>query len=239
MKKNFLLLIIIISCLTIIYNCDKGNPDPSEATGNVLIKSTPNGAAIIIDGTTTTRITPDTIKNLESGTHIIKLQLTNYRDTTVSVDIENKVTKTVNIKLVSLSSPRTGEWTGVYGSAKYGLSFRIGKDGNLTDFQLTTKASGCDGTSLIEVDFSGPLVITSNDSIIFSTPSSDGTDGSWARINLRGKFSSVSGAAGLFDIYSGRGFCGSVSRGVSWSAKKDCSLKPQQGASATRFCPER
>ncbi len=57
--------------------------------GNVFLSSTPAGAAIFVDAVNTTKVTPDTVKNLSSGDHTVKLTLAGYFDTTFTVTVPN------------------------------------------------------------------------------------------------------------------------------------------------------
>lgn len=51
--------------------------------GSIFITSDPVGAEIILDGITTSLVTPDTLSPLAPGEHSILLSLENYRDTTI------------------------------------------------------------------------------------------------------------------------------------------------------------
>lgn len=57
--------------------------------GNVFVTSTPSGAAIFLDNVNSGKVTPDTLKNITSGDHAIKLTLTNYFDSTFTVTVPN------------------------------------------------------------------------------------------------------------------------------------------------------
>lgn len=57
--------------------------------GNAFISSVPAGAAIFVDAVNTTKVTPDTVKNLSSGDHTVKLTLAGYFDTTFTVTVPN------------------------------------------------------------------------------------------------------------------------------------------------------
>ena len=53
-------------------------PTPSPEYGNLTVTSSPNGATIRIDGSSTGYLTPATIENIQVGTHTISLEKTGY-----------------------------------------------------------------------------------------------------------------------------------------------------------------
>jgi len=101
MNKLILLVIISLSVL-IITSCDNNDtvnpPDP----GSISLTSNPAGAQIWLDGTNTNLTTPDTLENVGEGSHNITLKLTDYTDTTFSVNVTaGEITVVSNIVLVS------------------------------------------------------------------------------------------------------------------------------------------
>jgi hypothetical protein len=135
------------------------------------------------------------------------------------------------------TSPYSGNWTGVYGSGKYGLSFIVDNDGYIHDFTLTSTASGCGGTSMIETILNGPDTVAADKTFTFKTPSAYGADGSGAFVTFNGKFLSDTSSSGDFTLNFWKGLCGGISRGIQWQARKSCWLKPTDGVSKNRFCP--
>ena len=102
MKRLIQFLLIPITFL-LITACDSSD-DPITPTpqGNIYITSNPAGATIWLDGTSTSRITPDTIKNIDEGVRTITLKLQDYNDTTFSVSVVGNQTSVVtNVVLVS------------------------------------------------------------------------------------------------------------------------------------------
>ena len=102
MKRLILFLLIPITFL-LITACDSSD-DPITPTpqGNIYITSNPAGATIWLDGTSTSRTTPDTIKNIDQGVRSITLRLQDYNDTTFSVSVVGNQTSVVtNVVLVS------------------------------------------------------------------------------------------------------------------------------------------
>ncbi len=85
----FLLNLILIS------NCEVPSPEDiyssGEKKGNIFVDSKPQGAHIYLDETDTKKTTPDTLKGIEPGTHLVSLKLEGYPThyDTVQV-VENK-----------------------------------------------------------------------------------------------------------------------------------------------------
>jgi PKD repeat protein len=67
--------------------------------GSAFIQSTPPGAKIYLDYTDTGFVTPKTLSNLVSGSHIIRCSLNGYDDTTQTVSISSGQTTSVMITL--------------------------------------------------------------------------------------------------------------------------------------------
>lgn len=102
MKKLILFLIIPFTAL-LITSCDSGNdPITPEQKGSIYITSNPAGATIWLDGASTSKTTPDTVKNVSEGNHTVTLKLQDYNDMTFSVNVKGGQTSVVtNIVLVS------------------------------------------------------------------------------------------------------------------------------------------
>ncbi len=73
---------------------------PVLTKGNVYIESNPNGAEIFLDGLTTAKVTPDTLKDLATGSHKITLKENNYIDTVINIIIQNNKTISASVKLI-------------------------------------------------------------------------------------------------------------------------------------------
>ena len=67
--------------------------------GKLYIQTNPSGANIFIDNSNTGKLTPDTVKNLEVGNYNVTLKLTDYNDTTFSVNIQKDFVTLKNINL--------------------------------------------------------------------------------------------------------------------------------------------
>jgi PEGA domain len=103
MKKIFLLFTILV--IVFLLNACNSNDNPTtpiNTKGNLFISSSPVGAQIWLDGVNTNQVTPDTVKDIEEGTHNFTLKLTDYDDTTFTVSITAEQTGIVGpIILVS------------------------------------------------------------------------------------------------------------------------------------------
>ncbi len=72
---------------------------PIQEKGNLFIQSNPGGAQIFLDDLFTGKLTPDTLKSIPTGQHVIKLKLEGYIDTSFTVMIEKDVTVTSRVDL--------------------------------------------------------------------------------------------------------------------------------------------
>ncbi len=102
MKKLILFLIIPFTAL-MITSCDTSNdPITPAQQGNIFVSSNPAGAQIWLDGTNTSKLTADTIKNVNEGVHSVTLKIQDYRDTTFSISVTGGQTSIVsNVTLVT------------------------------------------------------------------------------------------------------------------------------------------
>ncbi len=96
LKKVFLLifsLVFIISCV------DKYQLTEPTPTGKLIISSEPDGAKILLLGTDTKKVTPDSLTGLETGKYEITLQKQGFVDTTFSAEVFNGKKTSQNIVL--------------------------------------------------------------------------------------------------------------------------------------------
>ncbi|HPI37829.1 MAG TPA: PEGA domain-containing protein [Ignavibacteriaceae bacterium] len=101
MKKLLLIPALLLFGL-LITSCDEETTSPETSgtnKGSIFVSSTPTGAQIWVNGSNTGKITPDTVKNLDSGFVNITLKLTNYKDTTFSREILPNFTSSVFIQM--------------------------------------------------------------------------------------------------------------------------------------------
>jgi hypothetical protein len=80
-------------------------------TGSLQVDSTPGGAAVYLDGTSTGQTTSCTLADLDPGSHSIKLVLDGYLDYTQSVNVEKGKTATLSATLtphtITVSNPNS------------------------------------------------------------------------------------------------------------------------------------
>lgn len=129
--------------------------------GNVYITSTPSGARIYIDNIDQSVFTPNTISNLNVGTHSVKLTYPNYYDYTTSINIITNQTITLDATL----SPLPGSLH--ITSAPLGTRIYIGDidQGISTETTITNLSVGSHTVKLTHPnyqDFSTTVTIGSN-----------------------------------------------------------------------------
>ncbi len=96
------IFLIIITNLFVFSCIDEHVIEVNEnLNGSIYLTSEPNGAKILLLGTDTKKVTPDSIVNLESGLYEVTLQLENYKDTSFAVQVFKNQKTTKNIKLKS------------------------------------------------------------------------------------------------------------------------------------------
>lgn len=67
--------------------------------GHVFLSSTPSGAAIFLDNVQTFKTTPDSVKNIPVGNHMIRLTLAGYVDSMFTVAVVDMQTTVVSVNL--------------------------------------------------------------------------------------------------------------------------------------------
>ncbi|MBN2379034.1 PEGA domain-containing protein [candidate division WOR-3 bacterium] len=92
MKKLLLLAGVVVVILGFV-GC------PKIQTGEIVVNSTPTGAAISLDGEPTGKLTNSTLTEVEAGSHTIKLTLADYKDYDTTVTVTADETVTVNATL--------------------------------------------------------------------------------------------------------------------------------------------
>ncbi len=75
--------------------------------GSIFVNSSPTGATIILDGSYTGKVTPDSITGVSTGQHSVTLSLSGYRDTTITVTVQGGLQTTRQITLVATLSTTT------------------------------------------------------------------------------------------------------------------------------------
>jgi hypothetical protein len=102
--KRLILLLIIPFLGLLIASCNSNNNPvtPTNTKGNIYVTSNPAGAQIWIDGSNSSKTTPDTVKNIEEGVRNVTLKLQDYKDTTFAISVTAEQTSIVGpIVLVS------------------------------------------------------------------------------------------------------------------------------------------
>jgi len=154
MKK--LIFLLIISLMMLITSCDSDDPITQTQTGGIYLTSIPAGAAIWIDGSNTSKTTPDTVTGVDEGVRSVTLKLEDFRDTTFTISVTGGQTSVVtNIVLVSeinttLYGPvRIYETYGTSASDPSGLDLSSGMayavsspEATLVDIYFYSDASG-------------------------------------------------------------------------------------------------
>ena len=134
MKNLFFIAILAISTLVVV-SCDSTTDPitPSDPKGNLFVSSVPSGAQIWVNGVNTTKVTPDTIKNISTGVKNVTLKLQDYNDTTFAVSVSENQTAVVsnvqlvsNVMLQSFGPVRIWETTGTNASQPSGLDLSSG-----------------------------------------------------------------------------------------------------------------
>jgi hypothetical protein len=132
MKKIFILPIILVVGL-MFYSCDSTSTNPETSSkGSIYITSIPAGAQIWLGGTNQSKVTPDSITNLDAGSFQITLKLNGYKDTTFSVTVTagQKATKNVvltsSLQTKSFGTVRIWETTGTSAAQPSGLQLSTG-----------------------------------------------------------------------------------------------------------------
>ena len=90
--KPYIYIILVIGLFVISCADDTMTPPvPSSVSGSIIVESEPAGAQIILDNNNTNKVTHDTLKNVNMGSHTIILKLDGYLDDTLKVSISSDV----------------------------------------------------------------------------------------------------------------------------------------------------
>ena len=105
MKNSIILILFSIFSTLFINNCaDEIVVDGPNNQGKLVIVSDPPGAQIFFMGTNTEKVTPDSILGLESGNYEVTLKKEDCCDTTFNVKVYDKLTTSINAKLIEQKS---------------------------------------------------------------------------------------------------------------------------------------
>ena len=119
-------------------------PAVVSALGNISVTSTPSGAAIYLNGTTTGLVTPSTVENVVAGSNTILVRLSGYSDASQTVTVTDNAKSYASFTLSpTVSTPII---TGISPSSGYNnnLLSGVGISGNgfLTSATVTLSSSG-------------------------------------------------------------------------------------------------
>lgn len=133
MIKRYLYLLPLIALGLFISSCDDNTTDPNPTTtGGIYLTSAPAGAQIWVDGTNRSKVTPDSVTGLTTGSHTVILKLAGYKDTTFTMtvvantNVPKFVTLSSNLVTVTYGPIRLWETTGTTASQPSGLILKTG-----------------------------------------------------------------------------------------------------------------
>jgi thiol-disulfide isomerase/thioredoxin len=107
-RIDFTILLIVSLCLFIpwfIHGCSTKNLLRNEKVGSIFVQSDTAGADILLDNALTGKHTPDTLFNVKTGSHQVKVQMSGYLSSPASIIVEVKEDSLVSasFSLLSLS----------------------------------------------------------------------------------------------------------------------------------------
>jgi PEGA domain len=103
MKIKYVFLFPLLLFGLFLTSCtnNSNNPVTPNPVGSIFVSSTPASAQIWLDGTNTGKVTPDSVANINVGSHTVMLKLTNYLNDSVTVNVQEGLQTTLNRTLVS------------------------------------------------------------------------------------------------------------------------------------------
>jgi hypothetical protein len=91
-------------------------PAAVAAVGNISVSSTPTGATILLNGSSTGSTTTAVLENIPAGSHTILLQKSGYQDYSQTVTVTDDATSTVSASLTATTAaPTISSITPAYG----------------------------------------------------------------------------------------------------------------------------
>ena len=106
-KYVFIPILMLLGLFLASCTSTSNNPVTSSAVGSIFVSSTPASAQIWLDGANTGKFTPDSVTNVNVGSHTVMLKLTNYLNDSVTVNVQEGLQTTLNRTLVSDKSITT------------------------------------------------------------------------------------------------------------------------------------
>lgn len=140
-----------------IYGCSSrdgagGTTQPPVEPGSIFVTSSPAGAAIALDNAATGKVTPDTLKNVQAGTHTVRLTLTGYADTALGATVSQAQLTTLSVALTALAqwtaqnSGTTATLHAVWGTSASDV-FVVGNTGTILHYNGTAWSAMSSGTT--------------------------------------------------------------------------------------------
>jgi hypothetical protein len=169
MNKHYIFVPLLVIFGLLLASCKSksndinNNPIAPNAVGNIYISSVPVSAQIWLDGTNTGKFTPDSVANINAGTHTVILKLTDYLNDTVSVNVQDGSHITINKTLLSDKSVTSYGpitiWAATFDSTAFprGIILKTGRSSLL--------ASGGNDSVDIYYSSNGLVITTSSSSI--------------------------------------------------------------------------
>jgi peroxiredoxin len=105
-KNNFNKNLLLLTCFFLILifpKCSTKMSTPPQQFGSILVESSISGAKIILDNSDTGKQTPDTLKNVKVGSHLIEVEIDGYLSSPQSIVVDVEVDKVVKAEFALLS----------------------------------------------------------------------------------------------------------------------------------------
>ncbi len=199
MKKSLLFLPLLLSAVLIVACDEEGTTDPViPEKGKIFLASVPAGAEIWLNGVNTSKITPDTLSNLNAIDQTVTLKLTGYSDSTFTVRVlaNQTVSRTITLRstqdIVSFGPVRIYETVGTTSSQPSGLDLStgdafgiMGSDKDKVDIFYSTTGTGGQGYLVQSADLSSQMTrvtkfrIGTGSNLDDGVPSPLHTSGTW------------------------------------------------------------
>jgi len=138
------------------------------STGSISVTSYPSGVRIYLDGSDTTKTTPETLTDISTGSHTIKLTLAGYEDWTGSVTVTARETASISATLKPIILSITHNATTTLGIGKVLTVTMQGQAGGKATFTV----SGIATTTMTETSagtYTGSYTVKAGDNIINGT----------------------------------------------------------------------
>jgi hypothetical protein len=142
-----------------------------------------------LDSVNTGNVTPDTLTNVDAGTHQITLRLNDFRDTTIAVIVQTNqtttasVTLTTDLTLINFGPVRIYETAGTTVDQPSGLDLSSGNaygvsssQNNLVDIYYSTTGTGGQGFLVQSAHLSPSMTRETKFRVGGSTDLNDGVD---------------------------------------------------------------